>query len=129
MKGVRTAIIVFAHGSSVPEANQGIARLAEEVSRRASCPACCAFLETAQPDLGTAIAKTAAAGAVRIVVMPYFLVMGVHVRADLPRLVEQQRALFPKVEILVAESLESSPVMVEVVLARVREALPDGSSL
>ena len=84
---------------------RGSPRLAEEVSRRASCPACCAFLETAQPDLGTAIAKTAAAGAVRIVVMPYFLVMGVHVRADLPRLVEQQRALFPKVEILVAESL------------------------
>ncbi len=129
MKGVPTAIVVFAHGSSVPEANQGVARLAEEVSRRAGCPASCAFLEMAQPDLGAAIAKASAAGARRIVVVPYFLVMGVHVREDLPRLLEQQRALFPKVEILVGASLESSPAMAEVVLERVREALPEGSPL
>ena len=129
MKGVRTAIIVFAHGSSVPEANQGVARLAEEVSRRAGCPSSCAFLELAQPDLGAAIAKSVAAGADRIVVIPYFLVMGVHVRKDLPRLIDRQRVLFPKVEILAGASLESSPAMAEVVLDRVREALPEGSPL
>ena len=120
-----TAIIVFAHGSAVPEANQGIARLAEEVSRRAGCAAGCAFLEMAQPDLGGAIAETVAAGAHRIVVIPYFLAMGVHVREDLPRLIKRQRALFPEVEILVGESLESSPAMADVVLDRVRGVLEE----
>ena len=61
--------------------------------------------------------------------MPYFLVMGVHVVQTCRAWLNSSVPCFPKVEILVAESLESSPVMVEVVLARVREALPDGSSL
>ena len=48
---------------------------------------------------------------------------------DLPRLIDRQRALFPKVEILAGASLESSPAMADVVLERVREALPEGSPL
>ena len=127
MKEPVTAIILFAHGSTVPEANQGVARLAEEVSRRAQYPARCAFLELAHPDLAAAVAGFVAAGIRRIVVIPYFLSMGVHVRQDLPRLIEQQRALFPEVEILVSPSLESHSGMAEVVLDRVREALPNGT--
>ena len=119
------AIIVFAHGSLVEEANREIARLAEEVSRRAQCPASCAFLEAAQPDLATAVARAVGLGVRRIVVVPYFLTMGVHVRQDLPRLIQQQRIRFPKVEILVGQSLEGLPRMAELILDRVQEALPE----
>ncbi|MBI4458889.1 MAG: CbiX/SirB N-terminal domain-containing protein [Acidobacteria bacterium] len=129
MKEPVTAILIFAHGSAVPEANQSVVRLAEEVSRRTNSPAACAFLELAQPDLAATVAGFVATGIRRIVVIPYFLSMGVHVRQDLPRLIEQQRALFPKVEILVGQSLESHPGMAEVVLDRVRETLPNGGKL
>ncbi|MBI3895668.1 MAG: CbiX/SirB N-terminal domain-containing protein [Acidobacteria bacterium] len=128
MKEPVTAILIFAHGSAVPEANQSVARLAAEVSRRAHYPAGCAFLELAQPDLATAVADFVASGIRRIVLIPYFLSMGVHVRQDLPRLVEQQRASFPEVEILMGQSLESYPGMVEVVLNRVKETLPSGGN-
>ena len=129
MTSPTTAIIVFAHGSPVAEANQEIARLAEEVSRRAQCPADCAFLEVAQPDLATAVARAVGMGAERIVVVPYFLTMGVHVREDLPRLIEQQKALFPQLEILVGQSLEGLPHMAEMILKRVQEALPEQKRL
>src|SRR5437879_1488705 len=98
MERKSTAIILFAHGSAVAEANRQVGLLAEEVSRLARRPAGCAFLEMAQPDLPAAVARAADSGAQRIVVIPYFLTMGVHVRNDLPRLIEQQRALFPGVE-------------------------------
>ena len=129
MTSPTTAIIVFAHGSPVAEANQEIARLAEEVARRAQCPAGCAFLEVAQPDLATAVARAVGMGAERIVVVPYFLTMGVHVREDLPRLIEQQKALFPQVELLVGLSLEGLPRMAELILERVQEALPEQKRL
>ncbi|OFW34837.1 MAG: hypothetical protein A3J28_07055 [Acidobacteria bacterium RIFCSPLOWO2_12_FULL_60_22] len=123
MKEAPTAVIVFAHGSAVPEANQEIVRLAREVSRRAQCPAGCAFLELAQPDFPAAVAEAVAAGARRIVVVPYFLTMGVHVLRDLPRLIAEQQALFPEVELRVGQSLEGYPGMTQVILDRVQEVL------
>ena len=121
-----TAIIVFAHGSAVPEANGEVARLAEEVSRRAQCPARSAFLEMAQPDLAVAVAESVAAGARRIVVVPYFLTTGVHVRRDLPRLIAEQQARFPDIDLSAGQSLEGYPGMAEARLNRVQEALKGG---
>ena len=118
-----TAILVFAHGSAVEEANREVARLAEEVARQAQCPARCAFLELAQPDLRAAVTELVSAGARRIIVIPYFLTMGVHMRRDLPRLIEEQRARFPGVEIRAGHSLEGSPAMVHAVLERAQETL------
>ena len=118
-----TAIIVLAHGSTVPEANEEVARLAAEVSRRAQCPARCAFLEQAQPDLPAAVAEAVAAGARRIVVIPYFLTMGVHMRRDLPRLIAEQQARFPAVDFRAGQSLEGYPGMAQALLDRVEEAL------
>jgi sirohydrochlorin ferrochelatase len=122
-----TAIIVFAHGSAVPAANEEVARLAAEVSRRAQCPARGAFLEQAQPDLPAAVAEFVAAGARRIVVIPYFLTMGTHMRRDLPRLIAEQQARFPAVDIRAGQSLEGYPGMAQVLLDRVEEALKNSS--
>ncbi|MBI2816304.1 MAG: CbiX/SirB N-terminal domain-containing protein [Acidobacteria bacterium] len=118
-----TAIILFAHGSAVADANRQVAALAEDVGRQARCPAISAFLEIAQPDLAAAVETLAAQGARRIVVVPYFLSMGVHVREDLPRLIGEQQRRFPLLEILAGQPLEGSPRMPDLILDRVREAL------
>jgi len=118
-----TTIILFAHGSSVAEANRQVAELAAEVGRRAGCQAACAFLDVTPPDLAAAVADAARNGARRVVVLPYFLTMGVHAKEDLPRLVAAQRARFPQLQILLGPSLESYPGMADVLLDRFRAAL------
>ena len=125
----QTAIVLFAHGSGVPEANRQVAAVAEEISRRSGCPAACAFLEIAQPDLAAAVADLVGTGARRIVVVPYFLTMGVHVGQDLPRLIDAQRARFAAVEFLLGQPLEGSPGLPALILERVREVLPEGQVL
>lgn len=118
-----TAIIVFAHGSKVAAANETIARLAEEVSCQTGWPAAAAFLDVTQPDLRAAVASAVQAGARRVVIIPCFLVYGVHVREDLPRLVRQMEAAHPGVELLVSPPLEGHPGLAEILAGRVREAL------
>ena len=120
----RLGILIFAHGSSVAEANQTIARLAEEVSRTSGCGYVRAsFLELSEPDLVTAVASARQAGIARIVVVPYFLTMGIHLRRDLPKLVEEAQQRFPDMEIRLAESLDGHPLMAHLVTERAREAL------
>jgi sirohydrochlorin ferrochelatase len=122
--GQITGIILFAHGSSVEEANRGVHALATEL--RTAGPyefVRAAFLELAHPDLGEAIAEAVNAGATRVVVIPFFLTMGVHLRRDLPNLIAPERRKHPQLSIEVAPSLEGHPLMSTLILERVGEAL------
>ena len=125
MSSNATTIILFAHGSSVAEANASVARLAAEVAQETQYPVMCAFLELAQPDLASAVADAVRQGARKVVVAPYFLTLGLHAGRDLPVLIDEQRRRFPGVEITAARSLEGSPGLAQLILDRVREILPE----
>ena len=118
-----TAIVLFAHGSSVEGANRSVEDLAGKV--RTIGPydhVTAAFLELARPNLSTALDRAVEAGLKRVIIIPYFLTMGVHLQQDLPRLVEEERRRHPNLEITVADSLEGHPLMASIILERVQEA-------
>jgi sirohydrochlorin ferrochelatase len=116
------AIILFAHGSAVEAANQGVRDLARRIQDEgAYAYVRASFLGPGRPELGPAIAEAVGAGFQRIVVIPYFLTLGTHLRRDLPRLVEAEKQKFPALEIQVGRSLEDHPEMASLVLSRVRE--------
>jgi sirohydrochlorin ferrochelatase len=116
------AIILFAHGSAVEEANQGVRDLARKIQDGSSYAYVRAsFLGPGQPELGPAIAEAAGAGFRRIVVIPFFLTLGTHLRCDLPRLVAAEREKHPAIQIRVGRSLEDHPEMASLVISRIRE--------
>ena len=119
-----TGVVLFAHGSSVREANDGVRELARQV--RDCGPYAFvreAFLESAQPDLGAALAEASQSGLKRVIIIPFFLTLGIHLRRDLPRLVEIYKQKHPGLEVQVGPSLEGHPEMPSIILGRVRETL------
>ncbi len=123
-------VVLFAHGSSVAEANQGVRELAERVVAAGPFRFIrAAFLEQAQPDLAAAVAEAAQAGLRQVIVIPYFLTEGLHLRRDLPRLVAAEKARFPHLDLRVGQSLEGHPLMASIVLGRVREILDPNESV
>jgi sirohydrochlorin cobaltochelatase len=64
----------------------------------------------------------AGCGLKHVVVVPYFLTLGLHLQRDLPRLIEQARAAHPDMEIEVTPPLDGHPAMVEALLSRARES-------
>ena len=50
-----------------------------------------AFLEGGEPNLNGAARELAARGATRVLVIPYFLTLGLHLQRDLPKLIAQAR--------------------------------------
>jgi sirohydrochlorin ferrochelatase len=126
LRNQQTAIVLFAHGSAVEEANQGVRALAERI--QAAGPyehVQAAFLGPGRPELGEAVAKAAQAGFEHIVVLPYFLTLGIHLRRDLPKLVDAERRKHPKLEIKVGRSLEDHPEMASLVLDRIQEVMKE----
>ena len=119
-----TALIVFAHGSRVEGANEAVRRVAAEAAGRCGFHLfTTAFLELAAPDLAAAVRDLSARGANRIVVMPYFLTMGVHLSQDLPRLLEEISAQISRPGSASTPPLDGHPALVDIVSDRARQFL------
>ncbi|MBI1790455.1 MAG: CbiX/SirB N-terminal domain-containing protein [Acidobacteria bacterium] len=119
-----TGFVVFAHGSSIASANDAVRAVAVEMARRGGFPLVeAAFLEGGSPDLAGAVERLAARAASRVVVIPYFLTLGLHLHRDLPRIVEGLSRIHPGMEIVVTPPLDGHPALCDVLLARARESL------
>lgn len=119
-----TAALLIAHGSRREEANADLVRLADAVRETNRFGIIeIAYLELAEPDIPTGAQACVKHGARRILMMPYFLSAGVHVRNDLQKFQEQFRAKYSGVEFEVCEPLGLHPKLVEVVIERLREKL------
>jgi len=119
----KMGIVVFGHGSSVPSANAAVARVAMEAAATGTFPLCeTAFLEVA-PTLKDATAKLVAAGAEHILIIPYFLTLGIHLQRDLPRMVNDLLPLFPGITMRVTPPLDGHPGLSAIVVDRAREAM------
>ena len=123
MPNDRTALLLIAHGSRQPEANADLSRLAEQLRETGQFshvePA---YLELAEPDIDAGAANCVKHGVRRVILLPYFLSAGVHVRRDLTAARNRLAARFPVVEFLLAEPLGPHPLLTEIVLQRVAEA-------
>ncbi len=118
-----TGYIVFAHGSSVESANEAVRSVAREFARAGGYRAAiAAFLEGGKPDLSAAVGELAAQGVSAVVVLPYFLTLGLHLQRDLPRIVAEARRANPGIEIEAAPPLDGHPAMIEALLDRARES-------
>lgn len=118
-----TAYVVFAHGSSVESANDAVRAVAVELARRGELEqVIAAFLEGGRPDLGSAVREAAERGATRVVVIPYFLTLGLHLQRDLPKLAQEAREENPGIQIHVTAPLDGHPAMIEALVDRARGA-------
>jgi sirohydrochlorin ferrochelatase len=120
---VNTALLLIAHGSRHAEANDDLVFVAGAMERRGHGLVEVSFLETAAPDVNTAGTRCVERGAGRVVMLPYFLSAGVHVRRDLSAVRDRLAERFPDVEFRLAEPLGRHPLLLDVVAERVRESL------
>jgi sirohydrochlorin ferrochelatase len=117
---VPAGIVIFGHGSTVDSANEAVRNVARDAAAAGGWSLYeTAFLE-AKPTLGEAVARLAEAGASEVVVIPYFLTLGVHLRRDLPKLVDDLSREH-NLQIRVAPPLDGHPHLSRMLVDRARE--------
>jgi sirohydrochlorin ferrochelatase len=118
----RTGIVVFGHGSPVASANDAVRVVAASAAREGSWALYeTAFLEC-DPTLGAAIERLARAGAQEVLVLPYFLILGIHLQRDLPKIVEELTARYG-LPIRVAPPLDGHAALSKILVDRATEAI------
>jgi sirohydrochlorin ferrochelatase len=121
---LKTAILMMAHGSRIAEANEAardVAAIVREITGFEVIEV--AFRELHEPNIQQGIDTCVARGAHRILMMPYFLFMGAHVRHDLPEEIAEAQKRHPGLIMDMGGHLGVHRKLAEVEAERIGEAL------
>ena len=106
------AVLYIAHGSKNERTNQKMRSELEKLSPLIELPIHkVAFLE-AHPNINEGISQCVKEGATKIILMPVFLLPGVHVIKDIPEQVNSAQLIFPEVSIRISDPLAASNQLV-----------------
>lgn len=119
------ALILFAHGARAASWAVPFQRLRELTARqRPDVAVSLAFLELMTPSLPEEAALLAARGVREITIVPIFLGQGGHLLRDLPRLVEELRAIHPDLSFSTVPAVGEDPDVLAAMAAYCAGALP-----
>jgi sirohydrochlorin ferrochelatase len=119
-----TALLLIAHGSRRPEANNDLEHLAQVLRDRAEFAIVQpSYLELCEPGIIAGGDACVAAGAKVVVLLPYFLSAGRHVVEDLSAARDKLAQQHPAVTFLLAGPLGRHPMLADIVVERARQTL------
>lgn len=119
----REAVILLGHGSRVPGAGEGMERIAARMRERLDGAIVeISYMSKQGPSFAEALERCVARGAEKVIVIPYFLHAGLHIREDIPSILEEKAKEFPDVEIILGKNLGFDECLVDLVLKRLDES-------
>lgn len=123
---MKTALLIMAHGSRIPEANNAVNEIAARVKKMTEFEIVeVSFREQHLPNIQQGVDACVAQGARRILLVPYFLYMGAHVLEDLPEELEEAKRRYPDVEMVLGKHLGVHDKLAEIVVERVAQSLTE----
>ena len=120
---MKRAVLLVGHGSKVEGSDEAMNQVINELRKRDLATLFqSAFLELQSPNIPDGINLCIEQGADEVIVVPYFVQTGRHVVQDIPRLIDEAKALHPKIFISLANYLGFDSRMVSVVEDRIKQA-------
>ena len=121
---MRSALILFAHGSRDPDWAQPFRAIQQKVSaKNPNVTVELAFLQFMQPALADAIDRLAATGHVRFTIAPLFMAEGAHLKRDLANLVAELHERHRGVDLRLLPAAGEAESVLDAISAWVASAL------
>jgi sirohydrochlorin ferrochelatase len=119
----KEAIILLAHGSRVPEAGKDMEQVANRLREKYThriVEIC--YLSRWGPHFPEVLEKCVNQGAEKVIVIPYFLHMGLHFLLDIPEMLQEESRKLPQVKLILGKFLGFNEALVDLVQGRIEEA-------
>lgn len=123
-------VLLISHGSPRDEANNAFTDLTAKVAARLNTDNVLpAFFSIKRPGIMDQVTKLAEQGIRRIIMMPYFLGNGQHVRADIPAQIAQCTDKYPEIEFEFLPTLQGEPGVEDILTERLMPYLSQNAPL
>ena len=108
-------LLLVAHGSRVASSNEEIRQLTNKLAQcdHGFDEVGCAFLELDTPSIPDGIRAAIAKGAKKVVVLPYFLAAGKHVKRDIPNAIKEVQIESTNIKITQSNYIGAHPNMAQ----------------
>jgi len=117
------AVILMGHGSRVPGAGEGMEKVAQWLKEKrpeAMIETC--YMSELGPHLPEILEKCVRNGANKIIVMPYFLHLGIHLREDIPAMMGTEAKKYPGLTLILGRYLGFDESLANLVGKRLDES-------
>ena len=119
------SLLIVGHGTRAADGAAEFLALADRVRELApGLPVAAGFIELSPPPVSEAVADLVAAGAGDVVAVPLMLLAAGHAKNDIPATLVRERLSHPEVRFRYGRELGIRPELLELVQARVAEAVP-----
>jgi cobalt/nickel transport system ATP-binding protein/precorrin-8X/cobalt-precorrin-8 methylmutase len=117
------AVILMGHGSRVPGADSGMEEVARGIGKRfENVMVRTCSMSMLGPRFGEVLKECVADGVKKVVVIPYFLHYGAHMKEDIPAILFEKACLYPSVRIIMGKNLGFDEKLIDLVVKRIRES-------
>lgn len=120
----RHAVILMGHGSRVPGAGDGMEKVAERLHEQGEygmVETC--YMSRLGPHFPETLDRCVKSGATTIVLVPYFLHMGLHTRLDIPSMMKEEAQKYPGVKIIFGHNIGYDDALADIVRKRIGSSL------
>lgn len=117
-------ILVIGHGSRSNDAKEIFFRIVSSLASRfpgKSVKGC--FMEISSPNIEETVEAMYSEGVRGIVALPYFLFPGIHIKEDIPEILERIKAKYPDMNISFAQPLGFDEKLVDILENRALTAI------
>ena len=121
------AAILLGHGSRVRGADRSMMRVAESLKKKgryANVETC--NMSRLGPHFEETFEKCVQMGARKVLLLPYFLNEGLHMKLDIPVKMQRAAKRHPHVKLVLGNSLGFDPLLVQLVEKRIEESITLG---
>ncbi len=119
----KEAIILMGHGSRVPGAGEGMEKVAQRLKEKrpwAMIETC--YMSELGPHFPEILEKCVREGADKVIVMPYFLHLGIHLLKDVPDMMRTEAKKYPGLTLILGRHLGFDESLVDLVGKRLEES-------
>ena len=120
------AVMIVGHGSRSLKSQEEFKKIIEVMEKKLTHTKVYGTnMELAEPQMEDTIDKIVMenSGLSEIVVVPFFLFEGMHIKKDIPEKLDEFRKKYPDIKITFGRPLGADPAIADVLLARVNEIL------
>lgn len=115
-------LLVVGHGSRSLDAQDTFEEMVKKVREKVSYKIVeGAHMEICEPNIPTVVEKMVEKGTKEILIVPYFLYSGIHIKEDIPEIIEDLEKKYRDVIFKLGEPIGTEPLLADIIAKRAEE--------